>query len=284
MYKILKRQKWSDTIYSNWIEAPFVAKAAQPGQFIILITKENGERIPLTIADSSAKEGWVQIVYQVVGASTLELSLMNEGENLYAFVGPLGLPSEVENFGGKVLIIGGGIGIAPAHPVAKKLKELGNHVISIIGARTKDLIIMEDKMKEASNELFIATDDGTYGQKGFVTNIMDDLLKKESEAIKDIWAIGPPVMMKMCTRVANDHNKQIWVSLNSIMVDGTGMCGACRVSVGGKTKFACVDGPEFRGSLVNFDEMILRQRQYCDQEREALMLLEEKIRRQASNG
>ncbi|WP_035589463.1 sulfide/dihydroorotate dehydrogenase-like FAD/NAD-binding protein [Hippea jasoniae] len=276
MAKILKKEQWSDTIFSMLIDAKDVAKAAKPGQFIILIPKEHGERIPLTIADSDADEGWVQIVFQVVGKSTLELSRMNESEELFSFVGPLGMPSEVEKFDGKVVMVGGGIGIAPIHPIAKKLKEMGNHVISIIGAKTADLLIMEDKLKEASTELLIATDDGSKGKKGFVNLVLEELLATEGDNIKMIWAIGPPIMMKACVESAKKFNAPIIVSLNPIMVDGTGMCGACRVTVGGKTKFACVDGPEFNGAEVDFDELMARQRQYAELERKALELYKSK--------
>ncbi|WP_025270627.1 sulfide/dihydroorotate dehydrogenase-like FAD/NAD-binding protein [Hippea sp. KM1] len=276
MARILKKEQWSDTIFSMLIEAKDVAKASKAGQFIILIPKEHGERVPLTIADSSKDEGWVQIVFQVVGKSTLELSKMSEGEELYSFVGPLGMPSEVEKFPGKVVMIGGGIGIAPIHPIAKTLKEMGNHVISIIGARTADLLIMEDKMKEASTELIIATDDGSKGKKGFVNMVLEELLATEADSVDRIWAIGPPIMMKACVESAKKFNKPIIVSLNPIMVDGTGMCGACRVTVGGETKFACVDGPEFDGALVDFDELMARQRQYKEEEQKALELYKAK--------
>lgn len=276
MAKILKKEQWSDTIFSMLVEAKDVAKAAKPGQFIILIPKEHGERVPLTIADSSVNEGWVQIVFQVVGKSTLELSRMNEGEELFSFVGPLGMPSEVEKFPGKVVMIGGGIGIAPIHPIAKKLKEMGNHVVSIIGAKTADLLIMEDKIREASTEVIVATDDGSKGKKGFVNAVLEELLATEADNVSKIWAIGPPIMMKVCAMSAGKFNKPIIVSLNPIMVDGTGMCGACRVTVGGQTKFACVDGPEFDGALVDFDELMARQRQYRELEQKALELYKSK--------
>ncbi len=276
MAKILKKEQWSDTIFSMLIEAKDVAKAAKPGQFIILIPREHGERVPLTIADSSVDEGWVQIVFQVVGKSTLELSRMSEGEELFSFVGPLGMPSEIEKFPGKVVMIGGGIGIAPIHPIAKKLKELGNHVVSIIGAKTADLLIMEDKIREASTEVIVATDDGSKGKKGFVNAVLEEFLATEAENVSKIWAIGPPIMMKVCTISAGKFNKPIIVSLNPIMVDGTGMCGACRVTVGGQTKFACVDGPEFDGALVDFDELMARQRQYKELEQKALELYKSK--------
>ncbi len=282
MYKILEKERWSESVFSYIIDAPYVAKAAQPGQFIVLITQPAGERIPLTIADSSAEEGWVQIVFQVVGKSTLELSLMEKNDELYSFAGPLGTASELENFGGKVVIIGGGIGIAPIHPIARKLKEMGNYVVSVIGARTKELLIMEDKLRKASNELIVVTDDGSYGRKALVTEPLDEMLKTEGENIKKIWAIGPPIMMKFCTKtaVANGRGNDIIVSLNPIMVDGTGMCGACRVTVGGKTKFACVDGPEFVGGLVDFDEFMGRQRQYVEKEKDALESYKAKLQKE----
>jgi len=276
MASILKKEQWSETIFSMLIDAKDVAKAAKPGQFIILIPREHGERVPLTIADSSADEGWVQIVFQVVGKSTLELSRMNEGESLFSFVGPLGMASEVERFPGKVVMIGGGIGIAPIHPIARKLKEMGNYVVSIIGAKTADLLIMEDKIREASSEVIVATDDGSKGKKGFVNAVLEEFLSTEAENVSKIWAIGPPIMMKACTISAGKFDKSIIVSLNPIMVDGTGMCGACRVTVGGKTKFACVDGPEFEGALVDFDELMARQRQYVELERKAFELYKAK--------
>lgn len=276
MASILKKEQWSETIFSMLIDAKDVAKTAKPGQFIILIPREHGERVPLTIADSSADEGWVQIVFQVVGKSTLELSRMNEGESLFSFVGPLGMASEVERFPGKVVMIGGGIGIAPIHPIARKLKEMGNYVVSIIGAKTADLLIMEDKIREASSEVIVATDDGSKGKKGFVNAVLEEFLSTEAENVSKIWAIGPPIMMKACTISAGKFDKSIIVSLNPIMVDGTGMCGACRVTVGGKTKFACVDGPEFEGALVDFDELMARQRQYVELERKAFELYKAK--------
>jgi len=276
MSRIVKKEQWSDSIFSMHILSEDVAKSAKPGQFIILIPKDHGERIPLTIADASPSEGWVQIVFQVVGKSTLELSKMNEGENLFSFVGPLGMPSEIEKFDGKVIMVGGGIGIAPIHPIAKKLKEVGNYVVSIIGAKNKDLLIMEDKLAEASTELIVATDDGSKGKKGFVNAVMEELLSKESEKYSKIWAIGPPIMMKVCVESAKKFNTPIIVSLNPIMVDGTGMCGACRVTVGGKTKFACVDGPEFDGALVDFPELMARQKQYAESERKAFELYKAK--------
>ncbi len=276
MSRIIKKEQWSSSIFSMFILSEDVANAAQPGQFIILITKEHGERIPLTIADSSPSEGWVQIVFQVVGKSTMELSQMNEGDELYSFVGPLGMPSEIEKFDGKVIMVGGGIGIAPIHPIARKLKEVGNHVVSIIGAKNKDLLIMEDKLADASTELIVATDDGSKGKKGFVNVVMEELLSKESEKYSKIWAIGPPVMMRACVASAKKFDASIIVSLNPIMVDGTGMCGACRVTVGGETKFACVDGPEFDGALVDFAELMARQRQYMEKERKAFELYKAK--------
>ena len=276
MSKIIKKERWSDTIFSMLIESKDVAKATQPGQFIILIPREYGERIPLTVADSSIKEGWVQIVFQVVGKSTLELSKMKEGEELFSFVGPLGMPSRIEKFDGKVIMVGGGIGIAPIHPIAKKLKEVGNHVISIIGAKNKDLLIMEDKIEEASTETIVATDNGSKGKKGFVNLVLEELLNKESDKIGKVWAIGPPIMMRACVESAKKFNASTIVSLNPIMVDGTGMCGACRVTVEGETKFACIDGPEFDGALVDFNEIISRQKQYIEREKESFELYKAK--------
>lgn len=270
MFNIVKKEKWHEIIYSMWIKAPAVARAAQPGQFVILIPDEKGERIPLTIADYEREKGWLQVVFQVVGTSTLKLSQLSEGGELFSFVGPLGRPSEIARYG-KVITIGGGTGIACIYPIARALKEAGNEVTVIIGARTKDLIIMEKEMKHASTELLITTDDGSYVRRGFVTEVLAEVLEKEKE-IKKIWAIGPAVMMKAVCEVTRPEQVETIVSLNAIMVDGTGMCGSCRVSIGEETKFVCVDGPEFDGHSVNWDEFMNRLRRYEAMEKRSLEL------------
>ena len=270
MSKILRKEKWQDILYSMWIKAPHIAQAAQPGQFVIVIIDEKGERIPLTIADYDREEGWIQIVFQMVGKSTMKLAQMSEGDELYSFVGPLGKPTEIGKYG-TVVTIGGGTGIACVYPITKALKEAGNKVIAIIGARTKDLIIMEDQMRKASTELLITTDDGSYVRKGFVTEVLDEVLQGEND-VKKVWAIGPAIMMKVTCDVAKPYNVETIVSLNSVMVDGTGMCGSCRVTVGGETKFTCIDGPEFNGHLVDWREFMNRLMRYDRSEKLSLEL------------
>ncbi|MCK5767257.1 MAG: sulfide/dihydroorotate dehydrogenase-like FAD/NAD-binding protein [Candidatus Atribacteria bacterium] len=260
MYKILKKEKLNDVIYSMWIEAPEVASSVQPGQFIILMVSEKGERVPLTVADFDRKEGLIRIVFQIVGKTSEELSTLEENDQLFSFIGPLGKKTDIENFG-TVITIGGGTGIACIHPITRALKEAGNKVISIIGARNKDLIIMEEEIKKASTKLIVTTDDGSYGRKGFVTQALKELLD-EDPTIKKIWTIGPPIMMKVTCNTTKSYAVDTIVSLNSIMVDGTGMCGSCRVSIGGETKFVCSDGPEFDGQLVDWEEFTNRLTRY----------------------
>jgi len=276
--KIVRKEKWHDTIYSMWIEAPYVAQTARPGQFVILIIDEKGERIPLTIADYDQEKELIQIVFQTVGTTTMKLAQMSEGDRLYSFVGPLGNPSRIEKYG-TVVTVGGGTGIACVYPITRALKEAGNEVIAIIGARTRDLIIMENDMRKASSKLFVTTDDGSYMRKGFVTEVLDEVLQKESD-IKKIWVIGPAIMMKVASDVAKKHSKEVIVSLNAMMVDGTGMCGTCRVTVGGKTKFACVDGPEFEGSIVDWREFMNRLSRYNQLEKQSLELYKEKLQKE----
>ncbi len=275
MYEIMRKEKWHDIIYSMWVKAPYVAEAAQPGQFVILMIDEKGERIPLTIADYDRKEGWIQIVFQTVGKTTTKLAQMKEGDELFAFVGPLGNPSEIDNYG-TVVTVGGGTSIACVYSITRALKEAGNRVIAIIGARTKGLIIMEDKMREASNELLITTDDGSYVRKGFVTDVLDEVLQREKD-VKKVWAVGPAIMMKVVCDVTKPYNVETIVSLNAIMVDGTGMCGSCRVTVGGETKFTCVDGPEFDGHLVDWREFMNRLLRYDKLEKMSLERYKEKL-------
>lgn len=249
------------------LEAPVIAQKRKAGQFIILKINEKGERIPLTIVDSDSQAGTITIIYQVVGKTTAALSLLKAGEALQDLQGPLGNPTEIENYG-KVVCIGGGVGVGVVYPLAVALKKAGNAVISIIGARTKDLIILEKEMEKVSDKLIVATDDGSYGFHGFVSAVLQQLIDK-GEKIDRVYAIGPVPMMKVLCDVTKAPGIKTIVSLNSIMVDATGMCGACRVSVAGKTKFTCVDGPEFDGHDVDFKLLSNRLKMYCDPEREA---------------
>ena len=266
MFKILRKEELSPGVYAMDIEAPRVAKKARAGQFIVLRVDEKGERIPLTIADFDREQGKILIVFQVIGASTMQLANMKEGDFLLDFVGPLGQPSEIEKMG-TVVVVGGGIGVAPTYPIARAMKEAGNKVIAIMGAKTKDILIMEDEMRAAVDEVVVTTDDGSYGIKGFVTNAVQMLVDR-GEKIDQITAIGPVIMMKSVADATRSLGIRTIVSLNPIMVDGTGMCGCCRVQVGDETKFACVDGPEFDGHLVDFKGLMSRQRMYREQEAE----------------
>ena len=265
MYRILKKQELSPGILEYDIEAPRVAKKALPGQFIVLRVNEEGERVPLTIADFDREKGIVTILFQVVGASTGLLASLQEGDSILDFVGPLGQPSELSDHMGTVVFVGGGIGVAPVYPIARAAHELGNKVISILGAKTKDILIFEDRMRAISDEVLITTDDGSYGIKGFVTNAIEELIKR-GEKIDQVTAIGPGVMMKSVAEATRPYGIKTIVSLNPIMVDGTGMCGGCRVQVGEEMKFACVDGPEFDGHLVDFRGLMARGRMYRTQE------------------
>lgn len=265
MYRILKKQELSPGILEYDIEAPRVAKKALPGQFIVLRVNEEGERVPLTIADFDREKGIVTILFQVVGASTELLASLQEGDSILDFVGPLGQPSELSDHMGTVVFVGGGIGVAPVYPIARAAHELGNKVISILGAKTKDILIFEERMRAISDEVLITTDDGSYGIKGFVTNAIEELVKR-GEKIDQVTAIGPGVMMKSVAEATRPYGIKTIVSLNPIMVDGTGMCGGCRVQVGEEMKFACVDGPEFDGHLVDFRGLMARGRMYRTQE------------------
>lgn len=264
MYSIVKRRQLSDTIVLLEVEAPAVAKKAKPGEFVIVRQNDNSERIPLTIMDFSPEKGTITIVIQEVGFSSSLITHMQEGDSFVTFVGPLGQPTEIENYG-TVLCIGGGVGIAPIYPIARGLKEAGNKVISVLGARCKDLLILEEEMRAVSDEVVITTDDGSYGMKGFVTHGIQSVLDK-GVTIDSIWAIGPVIMMKSVANFTRPLGIKTIVSMNSIMVDGTGMCGACRLDVGGETKFACVDGPEFDGHKVNFDLAIKRSSFFKNEE------------------
>jgi NAD(P)H-flavin reductase len=267
-FKILKKQDLVPTIHLMDISAPRIAKKAQPGQFVILRIDETGERIPLTIADFDREKGTITTIFMVVGKTTMELSSLKAGGELQDFIGPLGNPAHIENEG-TVLLIGGGVGVAPIFPQARAFKEAGNKVISIIGARSANLLLWEDRMREVSDELYITTDDGTKGHHGFVTDIVKKLLEGGTK-IDRVVAIGPPVMMRSVAGVTRPFNVKTIVSLNSIMVDGTGMCGACRVLVGNETKFACVDGPEFDAHLVDFTLLMNRLAMYQPEEKLAV--------------
>ena len=268
MYEILAREDLAPVTKLFDVHAPAVAHKAKAGQFVIVRIDEEGERIPLTIADFDRERGSITIVFQEVGKTTMQMGTMQVGDYFASFTGPLGLPSEVENFG-TVLCVGGGVGIAPIYPIARDLKEAGNTVLSIIGARNKDLLFWEEKMRAVSDELIVCTDDGSYGRKALVTIPMKELLESE-RPIDHIWTIGPAIMMKFCALTTQPFGVPTVVSLNSIMVDGTGMCGACRVEVGGQTRFVCVDGPEFDGHQVDWDQLLARQRIYPDQEKLAI--------------
>ncbi len=275
MFKILKKKELSDLVILFEIEAKDIAKKAKAGNFFTLRIHEQGERIPLTIADFDREKGTITTVFQKVGKTTHHLATLNEGDFITDVIGPLGMHSHIENFG-KVICVGGGVGIAPIYPIARSLREAGNAVISIIGARTKNLIFWEDKMRNVSDELIIVTDDGSFGRKAVVTIPLDERLREEKD-IELVYAIGPAIMMKFVCLTTQKHNVRTIVSLNSIMVDATGMCGACRVEVGGETKFACVDGPEFDGHKVDFDLLMSRQRMYIDEEKIAFERYKEKI-------
>lgn len=267
MYRIVKKQVLNPTVTRMEIEAPLIAKKAEPGQFIILRVDENGERIPLTVADFDREAGTVTIIFQIVGATTEKLNHLEEGDSLHDFVGPLGRPSETEGLK-KVAVIGGGVGCAIAYPVAKKLHQQGAVVHSIVGFRNEDLVILEPEFQAVSDKLVMMTDDGSYGEKGLVTNALEKLIES-GERYDEVIAIGPLVMMKFVTQVTKKYNIKTVVSMNPIMIDGTGMCGGCRLTVGGKTKFACVDGPDFDGFEVDFDEAMARGTMYRDFERHA---------------
>jgi ferredoxin--NADP+ reductase len=264
MFEILKRQEMADgTVVMNEISAPLIANKAKPGQFVILKANETGERIPLTMADTDPKKGTITIIYQVVGKSTSLFKTLQVGDHFQDVIGPLGKATHLDKLG-TVVCVGGGTGVAVMHPITRALKEVGNNVIAIIGARTRDLLILEDKMKAASHKLHVCTDDGSYGHHGFVTDVLKDILEKED--VKLVVGIGPVPMMKFVCKLTGEYKVKTIVSLNAIMVDGTGMCGCCRVSIGGKTKFACVDGPEFDGHEVDFDELMQRLQAYRAEE------------------
>ncbi len=265
MYKILRKKVLNPTVTLMDVEAPLIAKKAEPGQFIILRVDEAGERIPLTIADYDREAGTITIIFQIVGATTEKLNQLNEGEYIHDFVGPLGVPSHTEGLK-KVAVVGGGVGCAIAYPIAKKLHALGAEVHSIVGFRNKDLVILEEEFAAVSDVLKMMTDDGSHGEKGLVTNALAQLIE-EGNVYDEVITIGPLIMMKFVCKLTKEHGIPTVVSMNPIMIDGTGMCGGCRLTVGGETKFACVDGPDFDGHLVDFDEAIERSSMYRDFER-----------------
>lgn len=266
MYKILKKEALNPTVTKMVIDAPLIAQKAEPGQFIIFRAKEDSERIPLTIADFDREAGTVTIIFQIVGGSTMELNAMEEGECLHDFVGPLGTASHLDGLK-KVAVVGGGVGCAIAYPVAKKLHESGAEVHSIVGFRNKDLVILEDEFKAVSDKPAMMTDDGSYGEKGLVTAALEKLINEGNE-YDEVIAIGPLIMMKFVCQVTKKYGIKTTVSMNPIMIDGTGMCGGCRLTVGGETKFACVDGPDFDGHKVDYAELMNRNGVYRDQEAE----------------
>lgn len=269
MYSITSREDLASGIYLFKVEAEDIAKKAKPGQFIILRMDDKGERIPLTIADWDEKT--VTIVFMKVGKTTQKLATLSAGDSIADFVGPLGQPTEIESFG-RVIVVGGGVGIASIFPLARELKRKRNTVISIIGSRNKDLLFWEDKIRSVSDEVIATTDDGSYGRKALVTQPLKEILEREK--IQRVFAVGPVIMMKFCAATTKPFDVKTMVSLNPIMVDGTGMCGCCRVEVGGETKFACVDGPDFDAYLVDFDLLMMRQRAYLDEEKKALEMWE----------
>lgn len=265
MFKIIRKKRLNPTVTLMDIQAPLIARKAEPGQFIILRVDEAGERIPLTIADYDREKGTVTIIFQIVGATTEKLNHLEEGDSLQDFVGPLGIASHTEGLK-KVAVIGGGVGSAIAYPIAKKLHAQGAEVHAIVGFRNKDLVILEDEFRAVSDLCKVMTDDGSYGEKGLVTNALKSLLDA-GEQYDEVIAIGPLVMMKFVCQLTKEYNVKTVVSMNPIMIDGTGMCGGCRLTVGGETKFACVDGPDFDGHLVDFDEAMERSNMYKDFER-----------------
>lgn len=267
MFKILKKEELNPTVTKMVVDAPLIAKKAEPGQFIIFRTKEDSERIPLTIADYDRQAGTVTIIFQIVGYGTMELNTLNEGDSIHDLVGPLGRPSETEGLK-KVAVVGGGVGCAIAYPIAKKLHENGCEVHSIVGFRNKDLVILEDDFNAVSDKVCMMTDDGSHGTKGLVTTALEQLIK-EGNQYDEVIAIGPLVMMKFVCKLTKEYDIKTIVSMNPIMIDGTGMCGGCRITVGGETKFACVDGPDFDGHQIDFDEAMHRGTMYKEFEQHA---------------
>ena len=268
MFKIIEKKQLSENVFFMRVQAPEIARNRKAGQFVIIqVESEFGERIPLTIADANAEEGWIALAFQPVGASTFKLSQMNVGDELPTVLGPLGNPSKIEKYDNPVMIVGGGFGVAPCYPIVKAHKEIGNKVIMVIAARTKDLIIMEDEMRAAADELIIMTDDGSAGRQGVSTIPVKEACESQCPPA-EVIAIGPPIMMKFCAATTKPYNVKTTVSLNTIMIDGTGMCGGCRAVIGGKTKFVCVDGPEFDAHEVDWDNMMMRMKSFKEREQE----------------
>ena len=266
MNKIVKKRFFSENVVQFVVEAPEIARTRKAGNFVIIRLDEKGERVPLTISEADIEKGTITIVIQRIGVSTYKLAALNEGDYIHDVVGPLGHPTHIFK-AGTVLACGGGVGVAPLLPIVQAFKEAGNRVVSILAARNKDLIILEDEIRKYSDEVIIMTDDGSYGKKGVVTVGMEDVIAREK--VDFCVAIGPAIMMKFCALTTQKHEIPTVVSLNTIMVDGTGMCGACRVKVDGKTRFVCVDGPEFDAHKVDFNEMLMRMGAYKEQEKEA---------------
>ena len=280
MNKIIRKIQYSEKVYRFDVEAPLIAKSRKAGNFVIIRVDANSERMPLTIADADIAKGTITLVVQKVGLSSAKLCVLNEGDEIHDVVGPLGNPTHIENYG-TVICAGGGVGVAPMLPIMRALKAAGNRVLSVIAGRNKELVIMEDEVRASSDELIIMTDDGSYGEKGVVTVGIEKLINQEH--IDKVFAIGPPIMMKFCCLLTQKYNIPTDVSLNTIMVDGTGMCGACRLTIGGKTKFVCIDGPEFDGALVDWDEMFKRMGTFKDAEREEMEHFEEHLATLESN-
>jgi ferredoxin--NADP+ reductase len=281
VYEILRKETLSESNKLMVVNAPEVARKARAGQFVIVRIDEYGERIPLTIADYDRESGTITIIFQEVGKSTMQMGTMEPGEGFATFTGPLGHPTEIENYG-TVICVGGGVGIAPIYPIARALKEAGNTVISIIGARNGELLFWEDKMRDVSNDLIVCTDDGSYGRKGFVTEPLRELLEERPGEIVRVWAIGPAIMMKVVALTTKPFEVPTIVSLNTIMIDGTGMCGGCRVLLEEGAQFVCVDGPEFDAHKVDWDNLLARQRFYRDEEQMAVEHWEHECRMEAA--
>ena len=268
MFKILEKRQLSAGVFYMKVNAPDIARNRKAGQFVIVqVESDFGERIPLTIADANAEEGWIALVFQAVGATTYKLSLMEKDQELPTVLGPLGNPSKIEKYDRPVVVVGGGFGVAPCYPIVQAHKEIGNKVIMVIAARTKDLLIYVDEMKAIADEVIIMTDDGSAGRQGVSTVPLKEMCESQVQPA-EVIAIGPPIMMKFCALTTKPYNIPTTVSLNTIMIDGTGMCGGCRVSVGGETKFVCVDGPEFDAHIVDWDNMMMRMKSFKDRETE----------------
>jgi ferredoxin--NADP+ reductase len=266
LHKILKKREMAENTVCHFkVEAPRISRKAKPGQFVVLRVNETGERIPLTMAGIDPSAGTIDLIFQVVGKSTALMRSLNVGDSIADIIGPLGKPTHIENLG-TVICVGGGTGVAVMYSITKAYKEAGNHVIAIIGSRTKDLLILEDEMRAASHDLRVTTDDGSYGHHGFVTDVLRQILDERKD-VRLIVGIGPVPMMKFLCKMTKEYGVKTMVSLNPIMVDATGMCGACRVTVGGRTRFCCVDGPEFNGHEVDYDELVKRQRAYLTEEK-----------------